>query len=136
VERNRRNIIPQHRYLFFDRQSNLGQARQPRSRRYNILALVERKILVEVMIVTIRETAISKLHRLPEVLVQEVSDFIDFLDRKYQVKTVDTQSDEKRIKTWSQWFEALDCLTVTPSEPVNDYQQLLLDKYRQQGLEL
>ena len=32
------------------------------------------------MIVTIRETAISKLQQLPEVLVQEVSDFIDLLD--------------------------------------------------------
>lgn len=85
---------------------------------------------------TIRETAISKLHRLPEALVQEVSNFIDFLDHKYQVKTVDTQTDGKRIETWSQWFEAVDCLTVTPSEPMNDYQQLLLDKYRQQGLEL
>jgi len=30
------------------------------------------------MIVTIRETAISKLQQLPEVLVQEVSDFIVF----------------------------------------------------------
>ncbi|MCA2649105.1 MULTISPECIES: hypothetical protein [unclassified Microcystis] len=29
---------------------------------------------------TIRETAISKLQQLPEVLVQEVSDFIDLLD--------------------------------------------------------
>jgi hypothetical protein len=42
--------------------------------------LVEPEILVEVMIVTIRETAISKLQQLPEVLVQEVSDFIDLLD--------------------------------------------------------
>gem|GEM_PF-4084640 len=42
--------------------------------------MVEPEILVEVMIVTIRETAISKLQQLPEVLVQEVSDFIDLLD--------------------------------------------------------
>lgn len=85
---------------------------------------------------TIRETAISRLHQLPEVLVQEVSDFIDFLDHKYQLKTVDTQTDGKRIETWSQWFEAVDGLTVNLPEPINDYQQLLLEKYRKQGLEL
>ena len=85
---------------------------------------------------TIRETAISKLDQLPEVLVQEVSDFIDLLDHKYRVKTFDTQPDGKLIERWLQWFEAVDGLTVNSTEPINDYQQLLLEKYRQQGLEL
>ena len=85
---------------------------------------------------TIRETAISKLHQLPEVLVQEVSDFIDLLDHKYRVKTFDTQPDGKLIERWLQWFEAVDGLTVNSPEPINDYQQLLPEKYRQQGLEL
>jgi len=88
------------------------------------------------MIVTIRETAISKLQQLPEVLVQEVSDFIDLLDHKYRVKTFDTQPDGKLIEMWLQWFEGVDGLTVNSPEPINDYQQLLLEKYRQQGLEL
>ncbi len=85
---------------------------------------------------TIRETAISKLQQLPEVLVQEVSDFIDLLDHKYRVKTFDTQPDGKLIEMWLQWFEGVDGLTVNSLEPINDYQQLLLEKYRQQGLEL
>ena len=85
---------------------------------------------------TIRETAISKLQQLPEVLVQEVSDFIDLLDHKYRVKTFDTQPDGKLIEMWLQWFEGVDGLTVNSPEPINDYQQLLLEKYRQQGLEL
>jgi Protein of unknown function (DUF2281) len=86
--------------------------------------------------VTLRETAISKLHQIPEPLVQEVSDFIDFLTHKYQVNIVESQTDERPAEKWSQWFESVDCLTVTPSKAMNDYQQLLIDKYRQQGLEL
>jgi hypothetical protein len=84
----------------------------------------------------IRVNAISKLNQLPESLLQEASDFIDFLSHKYHVKMAESQTDGKLTDTWSQWFEAVDCLTVTPSEPMNDYQNLLIDKYRQQGLEL
>lgn len=46
-------------------------------------------ILIEVMIVTIRETAIAKIQQLPESLVREISDFIDFTARKHQSKTAD-----------------------------------------------
>ena len=36
---------------------------------------------------TIRETAIAKIQQLPESLVQEISDFIDFVTRNHQAKT-------------------------------------------------
>jgi hypothetical protein len=40
------------------------------------------------MVVTIRETAMAKIQQLPESLVQEISDFIDFITRTHQAKTV------------------------------------------------
>lgn len=85
---------------------------------------------------TIRETAIAKLQQLSEPLLQEVTDFIDFVIHKHQVKIADTQPDEPLVEKWSQWFEAVDSLEVSPPEPASNYQQLLLNKYRQQGLEL
>ncbi|MBN3909357.1 MAG: DUF2281 domain-containing protein [Nostoc sp. NMS1] len=85
---------------------------------------------------TIRETAIAKLQQLSEPLLQEVTDFIDFVIQKHQVKNADSQPDETLVEKWSQWFEAVDSLEVSPPEPVSNYQQLLLNKYRQQGLEL
>ena len=36
---------------------------------------------------TIRETAIAKIQQLPESLVQQIIDFIDFIARNYQAKT-------------------------------------------------
>ena len=85
---------------------------------------------------TIRETAIAKLQQLSEPLLQEVTDFIDFVIHKHQVKIADSEPDEPFVGKWSQWFEAVDSLNVSPPEPVSNYQQLLLNKYRQQGLEL
>ncbi len=64
-----------------------------------------------------------------------MSDFIDFVIHKYQAKP-DTQPAETIEESWSQWFETVDHLDVIPSEAVSNYQQLLLEKYRQQGLEL
>jgi hypothetical protein len=85
---------------------------------------------------TIREAAIAKLQQLPESLLQQVSDFIDHLaDRQVQSAAIDNP-DAQPSKAWVQWFEAVDHLEITPTESVNNYQQLLLSKYRQQGLEL
>jgi len=85
---------------------------------------------------TIRDTAIAKLKQLSDPLLQEVSDFIDFVIHKRQAEIADSQPDETLVEAWSQWFEAVDHLDLTPSKPVSTYQQLLLNKYRQQGLEL
>ena len=37
---------------------------------------------------------------------------------------------------WLQWFETVDLLEVNSPESASTYQQLLLDKYWQQGLDL
>jgi hypothetical protein len=85
---------------------------------------------------TIRETAISKLHQLPESLVQEVTDFIDFIAYKHQSQLNKSHPESTLEETWSQWFRAVDALEVIPSEPNSTYPELLLSKYRQQGLDL
>jgi Protein of unknown function (DUF2281) len=90
----------------------------------------------EIQPMTVRETAITKLHQLPDALVQEAIDFIDFLTQKHQTQKIDEESRRTVAEAWSQWFEAADTLTVNSPEQTKDYQQLLLDKYRQQGLEL
>jgi hypothetical protein len=85
---------------------------------------------------TIRDAAIAKLHQISEPLLQEVSDFIDFVIHKHQAEMPDSQLDELLVEKWSRWFEAVDELEITPSEAESTYPELLLNKYRQQGLEL
>jgi len=86
--------------------------------------------------VTIRETAIAKLQQLPESLVQEIIDFIDFIARNHQAKTANHSLDSDHSEAWARWFEATDGLEITPTMPTSEYQQRLLNKYRQQGLNL
>jgi hypothetical protein len=85
---------------------------------------------------TIRDAAIAKLQEISEPLLQEVNDFIDFVVHKHQAEMTDSQLDELLAEKWSRWFKAVDELEVTPSEPESTYPELLLSKYRQQGLEL
>ncbi len=85
---------------------------------------------------TIRETAIAKIQQLPESLVQQIIDFIDFIARNYQAKTAVDVLEGDRAQAWAQWFEAADRLELapenTPTAATNEYQQRLLNKYRQQ----
>jgi hypothetical protein len=85
---------------------------------------------------TIRDAAIAKLQKISEPLLQEVNDFIDFVIHKHQTEMPDNQLDELLVEKWSRWFNAVDELEVTPSESESTYPELLLSKYRQQGLEL
>lgn len=85
---------------------------------------------------TIRETAIAKIQQLPESLVQEISDFIDFITRNHQAKTANHSLECDRSEAWARWFEMTDGLEITPTEPTSEYQEHLLSKYRQQGLNL
>jgi hypothetical protein len=85
---------------------------------------------------TIRETTIAKLQQLPESLLQQVSDFIDLLTDRQQHSPISDNLKCEIAEAWARWFESVDRLEAIPSEPLNDYQQLLLTKYRQQGLEL
>jgi len=90
--------------------------------------------------VTIRETAIAKIQQLPESLVQEIIDFIDFITRNRQAKIAIDSLEGDRSEAWARWFEAADGLEIapenTPTAATSDYQQRLLSKYRQQGLNL
>ena len=85
---------------------------------------------------SIRQSAIAKLEQLPESLLSEVNNFIDFVIHKYQSETTNEKQQDDIAKAWDKWFEAVDRLEVKPTEPVSEYQQLLLNKYRKQGLEL
>jgi hypothetical protein len=85
---------------------------------------------------TIRETAIAKLQQLPESLLQKVSDFIDLLTNRQQHSLAIDNPKGELAEAWARWFESVDHLEATPTGSVSDYQQLLLAKYRQQGLEL
>ena len=85
---------------------------------------------------TIRQTTIAKLQQLPESLLQEVSDFIDFVTHKHQSIAGNNQPPNNTAETWARWFAAGERLEVTPTQPTSEYQQLLLNKYRQQGLDL
>jgi len=83
---------------------------------------------------TIRETTIAKLQQLPEPLLQEVSDFIDFLRDKQQHSTATDKPNSDVKKAWLQWFESVDRLEVYPDQPAINSQQLVLTKYRKQGV--
>jgi hypothetical protein len=89
---------------------------------------------------TIRETAIAKIQQFPESLVQEIIDFIDFITRNHQAKTAIDLLEDDRSEVWTRWFEATDGLEIAPEStsiaPTSEYQQRLLGKYRQQGLNL
>lgn len=105
---------------------------------------------------TIRETTIAKLQQLSEPLLQEITDFIDFVIYKHQTQIADVHintnliikddlplpnankhTDSQSItEVWTQWFEAVEQLETVTFEPESNYQQLLLNKYRQQGLDL
>ncbi len=71
------------------------------------------------MVVTIRETAIAKIQQLPESLVQEISNFIDFVTRNPQAKTAKPLLEGDRSEAWAQWFEAVDGLDITPIAPTS-----------------
>lgn len=84
---------------------------------------------------TLRETTIAKLKQLPDPLLQEVSDLIDGVLSKHQLSETEAQS-EKTSQAWLQWFDAVAHLETTPVALENNYQKLLLEKYRRQGLVL
>ncbi|MEM9905569.1 MAG: hypothetical protein AAF921_11160 [Cyanobacteria bacterium P01_D01_bin.44] len=85
---------------------------------------------------TIREITIAKLQQLPDVLLQQVNDFIDFLTYKRQPWGKSGGYQASVTETWTQWFTAVDHLQIKTTEPSGDYRQHLLSKYRKQGLEL
>jgi hypothetical protein len=101
----------------------------------------------------IREAAIAKLQQLPEPLLAEVDDFIDFVIHKHQAqlqKSTDDQPDQEELaRRWAKWVDEVEQLAATPIEEeedfvdeddnddtLSDYQQAIVEKYRKQGLEI
>jgi len=82
--------------------------------RVSRLTSIDLAILVEVIVVTIRETAIAKIQQLPESLMQEIIDFIDFITRNHQAKTAIDLLEGDRSEARARWFEATDGLESIP----------------------
>ena len=85
---------------------------------------------------TIRQAAIDKQQNLPEPLLRQVSEFIDFLTYTYQKSSQADMSPMTSAETWARWFESVDQIQVGSAESMGDFQKHLLAKYRKQGLEL
>jgi hypothetical protein len=85
---------------------------------------------------TIREMTAVKLFQLPDEILKEVDSFIDFMIMRHQLEVKSSNLSTGDTPKWQQWFDEVDRLELIPHEPVNEYQEALLDKYRQQGLDL
>ncbi|WP_204137893.1 hypothetical protein [Halomicronema sp. CCY15110] len=85
---------------------------------------------------TLQETAIAKIQQLPDALVQEIIHFIDSITHNHQAKVTSDSLESDRSEAWTRWFQVTDSLETTPTASISEYQQHLLIKYRQQGLDL
>jgi hypothetical protein len=85
---------------------------------------------------TIREMTAVKLFQLPDEILKEVDSFIDFMIARHQLAVKSSNLSDDVAPKWQQWFDEVDRLEMIPHEPVNEYQEAILDKYRQQGLDL
>jgi hypothetical protein len=85
---------------------------------------------------TIREITAVKLFQLPDEILKEVDSFIDFMILRHQLEVKSSNLSDDVVPKWQQWFDEVDRLELIPHEPVNEYQEALLDKYRNQGLDL
>lgn len=83
----------------------------------------------------IREMTMAKLNQLPDGLLGEVDDFIDFLAMKHSVD-MGVDAPIAIAERWKKWVEETDRLGVSSIEVSSSYGELLLDKYRKQGLTL
>jgi hypothetical protein len=81
-----------------------------------------------------RQAAIAKLQQLSEPSLEKVNQFLDSLLIEQQSQAVETPLEQTLKEKWEKWFSEVDQLEVHPSSL--DYHQQLLNKYRQQGLEL
>jgi hypothetical protein len=87
-----------------------------------------------------------------EILTPEEVDlviaFVEFLHYRKSIQQsiqppIQSQSQAKKdaeptvlSQFWEQWFAEVDCLKVSLTEPSSEYEEGLLAKYRQQGLDL
>jgi hypothetical protein len=70
----------------------------------------------------------------PDSLLKEVLQFLR--NAKAQLNPVEPFPIDPLAQAWAAWFDQVDRLEVTPTEPTSDYQKHLLTKYQQQGISL
>jgi len=58
------------------------------------------------------------LQQLPESLLPEVSDFIDFVMHKHQNRIAEPKLPDDIAKAWAKWFEEVDRLEVMTNRPI------------------
>jgi hypothetical protein len=74
------------------------------------------------------------------IIPAEIEDYL--INCPDNVKVSLTIQSESKLTTnlanpWNQWFEEVEKIEATSSnENIDDYNQLLIDKYKKQGLEL
>lgn len=69
----------------------------------------------------------------------EIQDYLQKCQGQVKVSLmVESSSEEAGLSNaWNQWFQEVEQIEpLVNNEPKNDYQKLLIDKYKQQGLEL
>lgn len=58
------------------------------------------------------------LQQLPESLLPEVNDFIDFVMHKHQNRIAEPKLPDDIAKAWAKWFEEVDRLEVMTNRPI------------------
>jgi hypothetical protein len=58
------------------------------------------------------------LQQLPESLLPEVNDFIDFVMHKHQNRIAEPKLPDDIAKAWAKWFEEVDRLEVRTNGPI------------------
>ena len=76
---------------------------------------------------TIREMTAVKLFQLPDEILKEVDNFIDFMIMRHQLEVKASNFSADNTPKWQEWFDEVDRLELIPHEPVNGYQETLLD---------
>ena len=88
----------------------------------------------------------SVIYDLPIAWMEQVENGSIIIPKEYQQElsqvepvkiVISNKVQTNTAEAWAKWFESVEQLEATSTEtPVKEYQQLLLEKYRQQGLEL
>ena len=89
---------------------------------------------------TLPDRLLKQLETLEEDDLNLVSTLVEFLQYKKSIHPqIQAETDLESptySQIWSQWFEEVAGLEISLTEPSSEYEEGLLDKYRQQGLTL
>jgi len=81
-----------------------------------------------------REAAIAKLRQLSDPSLEKANQLLDSLLQEQDKQ--DSLSQETLKVKWEKWFAEVDQLEVSPDCSPDEYEQHLVNKYRQQGLDI